>query len=171
MQQLWSSDFDFQFSSCSTIGQHPKKDLALNGNRTGKARQQKYFCIPVFILRSTGERLLLNLAKPAQNLYFFWRFFFKFSKNLPQNTPFKILFFPFWRNFASKKKEKKPLLWKALKKKARQDETQFTTKTGGKNQFGSQLFCFVKFSFPVTHSMPYYAETGRSHPAITRLSG
>ncbi len=26
------------------------------------------------------------------------------------------------------------------------------------------LFCFVKFSFPITHLMPYYAETGRSCP-------
>ncbi len=37
----------------------------------------------------------------------------------------------------------------ALKNKERQDETQFTTKTGGKTSFGSQLFCFVKFSFSV----------------------
>jgi hypothetical protein len=28
----------------------------------------------------------------------------------------------------------------ALRKKERGDETQFTTKFGGKNQFGSQLF-------------------------------
>jgi hypothetical protein len=39
----------------------------------------------------------------------------------------------------------------ALKNKERQDETQFTTKTGGKTSFGSQLFCFVKFSFSVMH--------------------
>jgi hypothetical protein len=31
---------------------------------------------------------------------------------------------------------------------------------------GSQLFPFVKFSFPVMRLMPYYAETGRSHPLI-----
>ncbi len=35
-----------------------------------------------------------------------------------------------------------------------------------KNQFGSQLFPFVKFSFPITRLMPYYAETGRSYPLI-----
>ncbi len=48
-------------------------------------------------------------------------------------------------------------------------------KTGGnsvyhqnwwKNWFGSQLFPFVKFSFPVMHLMPYYAETGRSRSLI-----
>ncbi len=27
-----------------------------------------------------------------------------------------------------------------------------------------QLFCLVKFSFPVTRLMPYYAETGHSRP-------
>jgi len=36
-----------------------------------------------------------------------------------------------------------------LRKKERQDETQFTTKIGGKNYFRSQLFRFVKFSFSV----------------------
>jgi hypothetical protein len=35
------------------------------------------------------------------------------------------------------------------KKKERQDETQFITKIGRKTSFGSQLFCFVRFSFPV----------------------
>jgi hypothetical protein len=29
---------------------------------------------------------------------------------------------------------------------------------------GPSYFPFVKFSFPVTRLMPYYAETGRSHP-------
>jgi hypothetical protein len=52
----------------------------------------------------------------------------------------------------------------ALGKKKRQDETQFTTKILWKSWFGSQLFHFVKFSFPVTHLMPYYAETGPSCP-------
>ncbi len=33
-----------------------------------------------------------------------------------------------------------------------------------KHSFGSQIFCFVKFSFPVTQLMPYYAETGHSRP-------
>ncbi len=32
------------------------------------------------------------------------------------------------------------------------------------------LFCFSKISFPVTHLMPYYAETGRSHPHPNRLT-
>jgi hypothetical protein len=51
-------------------------------------------------------------------------------------------------------------------KKERQDETQFTTKIGGKTSLGSQLFRFVEFSFPITHLMAYYAETGRSRPLI-----
>jgi len=54
----------------------------------------------------------------------------------------------------------------ALRKKETQDETQFTTKIGGKTRFGSQLFPFVKFSFSVTLLMPYYAEIGRSRPLI-----
>ncbi len=54
----------------------------------------------------------------------------------------------------------------ALRKKETQDETQFTTKIGGKTSLGPQLFLFVKFSFPVTRLMPYYAETGRSRPLI-----
>ncbi len=33
-----------------------------------------------------------------------------------------------------------------------------------KNQFGSQLFRVVKFSFSVTHLVAYYAETGCSRP-------
>jgi hypothetical protein len=38
----------------------------------------------------------------------------------------------------------------AGKEKETQDETQFTAKIGGKNQFGSQVLSFcVKFSFPV----------------------
>ncbi len=88
--------------------------------------------------------------------------------------------------------------FKAIKKKERRDETQFTTKIGGKtnlcpsfffhfhtqlvtclmpyyaetghsNQFRSKLFRFVKFSFPVTCLMPYYAETSHSRPLIERL--
>jgi hypothetical protein len=30
----------------------------------------------------------------------------------------------------------------------------------------SVIFRFCKISFPVTHLMPYYAETGRSRPLI-----
>ncbi len=45
-----------------------------------------------------------------------------------------------------------------------QDETLFTAKIGGKTSLGLGLFPFVKFSFPVKTSMPYYAETGRSRP-------
>jgi hypothetical protein len=41
----------------------------------------------------------------------------------------------------------------AIREKERQDETQFTIKIGGKTSFGSQLFCFAKFSFP---SLPIY---------------
>jgi hypothetical protein len=41
-------------------------------------------------------------------------------------------------------------------KKETQGETQFTSKIGGKfNLFGSQLFRFVKFSFPDMLLMPY----------------
>jgi hypothetical protein len=40
----------------------------------------------------------------------------------------------------------------ALRKKERQDGTQFTTKNWWKNC----LFDFVKFSFPVTRLMAYY---------------
>ncbi len=50
----------------------------------------------------------------------------------------------------------------ALRKKEREDETQFTTRIGGKTSLGSQLFRFVKFHFPVIHLMAYYAETGHS---------
>jgi hypothetical protein len=47
----------------------------------------------------------------------------------------------------------------ALREKETQDETQFTTKIGGKtNYFGSQSFPFVKFSFPVRRLMPYHAK-------------
>jgi len=41
-----------------------------------------------------------------------------------------------------------------IREKERQDETQFTTKIGGKTSLGSQLYCFAKFSFPVTLLMP-----------------
>jgi hypothetical protein len=34
---------------------------------------------------------------------------------------------------------------KALRENERGDETQFTTKIGGKTSQGSQLFCFLKF--------------------------
>jgi hypothetical protein len=51
------------------------------------------------------------------------------------------------------------------------DETQFCTKIGGKKTsvwVPVISFFFVgKISFPVTHLMPYYAETGRSsRPAL-----
>jgi hypothetical protein len=49
----------------------------------------------------------------------------------------------------------------APREKERQDETQFTTKIAN---LGPCYFAFVKFSFPVTCLMAYYAETGRSHP-------
>jgi hypothetical protein len=54
----------------------------------------------------------------------------------------------------------------ALWQKETQDETQFITEIGGKTSLGPSNFLFVKFSFPVTHSMPYYAETGHSRPLI-----
>jgi hypothetical protein len=54
----------------------------------------------------------------------------------------------------------------ALRKKERQDETQCTTKIGGKTSLGPSLSPFVKFSFPVTCLMPYYAKTGCFRPLI-----
>jgi hypothetical protein len=58
----------------------------------------------------------------------------------------------------------------ALGEKETQDETQFTTKIGGKTSLaGSQLFRFAKDSFPVTCLMPYYAETAQSR--LTLLYG
>jgi hypothetical protein len=39
---------------------------------------------------------------------------------------------------------------KALMKKDRGDETQFTTKIGGKNEFGFPLFSFVEFILSYT---------------------
>jgi len=50
--------------------------------------------------------------------------------------------------------------------KERQDETQFTTKTGGITCLGPQLFHFVKCFIPSYALMPYYAETGRAPPLI-----
>ncbi len=52
----------------------------------------------------------------------------------------------------------------ALRKKERQDETEFTTRI-------ASLFRSVKFSIPVTHLMPCYVETDCSHPLITGLYG
>jgi hypothetical protein len=54
----------------------------------------------------------------------------------------------------------------ALRKKERQ-ETQFSTKIGGKTSFGSQLFSLVKFSFLIPCLMPYYAQTGCYHLVST----
>ncbi len=55
----------------------------------------------------------------------------------------------------------------ALTKKERGDETQFTTKIGGKISLGPNYFVlYCKISFPDRHLMPYYVETGRSHPLI-----
>ncbi len=53
----------------------------------------------------------------------------------------------------------------ALQKKERGDETEFTTKIGGKISLDPNYFV-CKISFPVTQLMPYYAETGRSRPLI-----
>jgi hypothetical protein len=56
----------------------------------------------------------------------------------------------------------------ALRKKERQDVTQFTTKICGKLSLDPLLCRFVKFSFSfqVTRLMPYDAETGHSCPLI-----
>ncbi len=58
----------------------------------------------------------------------------------------------------------------ALRKNERHDEYQFTTKIVRKI---SQVvvFFFVKFSFLVTHLMPYYAKIDWFHPLIVGLYG
>ncbi len=61
-----------------------------------------YSCFYLTIHRRRASKSGETSSKPL----LFWRFFSKFSKNLRQNTPLKKLFFPFWRNFASKKKKK-----------------------------------------------------------------
>jgi hypothetical protein len=53
----------------------------------------------------------------------------------------------------------------ALKKKERQDETQFTTKIAGETSLDpNYLFC--KFSFSVARLMHYYAKTDLSCPLM-----
>ncbi len=56
----------------------------------------------------------------------------------------------------------------ALRKKERQDETQFSLlpKLVEKLVWVPNLFRFVKFSFPGTHLMASYAETSHSRPLI-----
>jgi hypothetical protein len=49
---------------------------------------------------------------------------------------------------------------KALRENERGDETQFTTKIGGKTSL-VPVISFPEISFPVKHLMPYYGETGR----------
>jgi hypothetical protein len=57
-----------------------------------------------------------------------------------------------------------------LRKKEREDETQFITKFVGKNSLDRSYFGFVKFSFPVTSLLPCYAETGRSNYKTFRIA-
>jgi uncharacterized membrane protein (Fun14 family) len=45
-----------------------------------------------------------------------------------------------------------------LRKNERHDEYQFITKIVKKISLGCSFFFFVKFSFPITHLMPYYAK-------------
>jgi hypothetical protein len=47
----------------------------------------------------------------------------------------------------------------ALRKKERQDETQFTTTKLVEKLVWTPVISFCKISFPVTHLMAYYAET------------
>jgi hypothetical protein len=49
---------------------------------------------------------------------------------------------------------------KAVREKERGDETQFTTKIGGKKLVWVPVTSFCKISFPVKHLMAYNAETG-----------
>jgi hypothetical protein len=93
------SDFFFQFSDAAPLAL-PKKDLALNGNRTGKGVD--FFCIAAFIWRPTGGGCL-NLAKPAQNLYFLDDFFSNFQRICDRISLYLLLLllFSFWRNLAN----------------------------------------------------------------------
>jgi hypothetical protein len=59
----------------------------------------------------------------------------------------------------------------ALRKKESHDETEFTSKIGGKTSLGSQRFCFIKFSFPVTRLLAYDAETDRSNSTVQSFRG
>jgi hypothetical protein len=52
----------------------------------------------------------------------------------------------------------------ALKKKERQDEAKLPKLV--EKLVWDPVILFCKFSFSVTHLMPYYAETGRSRPLI-----
>jgi hypothetical protein len=54
-----------------------------------------------------------------------------------------------------------------LTKKERHDENWTTTKIGGKTSLGP----IVKFAFPDTCLMPYYAKTDGSDSLIARLNG
>jgi hypothetical protein len=54
----------------------------------------------------------------------------------------------------------------ALRKKEIGDKTHFTIKIDGKTKIWVPVISFCKISFPVTHLMPYDADTGRSRPLI-----
>jgi hypothetical protein len=51
-----------------------------------------------------------------------------------------------------------------LRKKERGDETELSTKIGGKTSLDPSSISFSKISFPVKHLMAYYAETGTLSP-------
>jgi hypothetical protein len=51
-----------------------------------------------------------------------------------------------------------------IRKKERGDETELSTKIGGKTSLDPSSISFSKISYPVKHLMPYYAETGHSRP-------
>jgi len=52
----------------------------------------------------------------------------------------------------------------ALRKKERQDETQFTTKIGGKTSLDPSYFVLQNFHSHSYAPMAYYVETDRSCP-------
>jgi hypothetical protein len=55
----------------------------------------------------------------------------------------------------------------ALRKKERGDETELPPKVVVVEKLvWVPVISFCKISFPVTHLMPYYSETGRSRPPI-----
>jgi hypothetical protein len=64
----------------------------------------------------------------------FWRFLFKFSKNLRQKFPFQKT------HFGEISPQRKNAAMEALRKKERQDEIQFTTNTGGNTSLGPSYF-------------------------------
>jgi hypothetical protein len=115
-----------------------------------------------FLLEKRGKKLLCNKVTLE------WTFLLeKREKKLLCNKvicKFTLSFTPI-PSFSGIYKVRKSAPVAALRKKEREDETQFTTKIGGKLVW-VPVISFCKVSFPVTHLMPYYAKTWCSRPLI-----